>query len=108
MRGIGITLSLKQSQAVAELAQGIYDFLPGKPHPHADPTISFPGVATELGLAQFWGGGSKKPAIAQLFTRTLELRPQDFGGLIILIVRRGILYRQNKGEPITREEIQRR
>src|SRR5688500_14449312 len=96
-------LSLKQSQAVAELAHYVYDFLPGKPHPYADQTISFQGVAHEVGLSGFWTGGSKEPALAQLFTRTLEYRVPDFVRLMILIVRRGMIYRQKKGEPITRE-----
>jgi hypothetical protein len=99
-------LSLKQSQAVAELAHYVYDFLPGKPHPYADQTISFQGVAQEVGLARFWSGGSKEPAVAQLFTRTLEYQERDFVRLIVLMVRRGIVYRQNKGDPITREEIE--
>ncbi len=47
-----MTLSLKQSQALAELADGFYPFLPGKPHPYANQSLSFPGVAAKLGLAQ--------------------------------------------------------
>lgn len=101
-----MAITLQQSQAVAELAQYVCDFLPGTPHPRADPTISFPGVATEVGLIRFWTGGSKKPALAQLFTRTLEQRVGDFERLIVLIVRRGLIYRQSKGEPITREAIE--
>jgi len=99
-------LTLAQSQAVAELARCLYDYLPGKPHPHADQRISFQGVAAEVGLSGFWTGGSKEPALAQLFTGTLEYRAPDFLGLILLIVRRGMIYRQKKGEPVTREDIE--
>lgn len=54
-----MALSLKESQAVTELADKLYPFLPGKPHPYADQSLSFPGVAAKLRLAQYWPAGSK-------------------------------------------------
>jgi len=42
----------------------------------------------------------------QLLSKTLENRPEKFCPLILEVVRRGITYRQNKGDPITREEIE--
>jgi len=101
-----MALSLAQINALNELAGHLYDFLPGTAHPYADQSISFAGVAASLGLAQFWSGGSKRPAIVQLLSKTLENRPEKFCPLILEIVRRGITYRQNKGDPITREEIE--
>jgi hypothetical protein len=101
-----MALSLAQINALNELAEHLYHFLPGKPHPYADQSLSFVGVATSLGLAQFWSRGSKQPAIVQLLSKTLENRPEKFCPLILEIVRRGITYRQNKGIPITREEIE--
>ena len=87
------------------MAELLYSFLPGSPHPYAASTISFPGVANKLGLSKYWIGGSKKPAIIQLLQATLEYSRDTFCSLIIEIVRTGISYRINKGEPITREEI---
>jgi len=99
-------LSLADSQAVNEIASFLYDFLPGTAHPFADQSISFPGVAHSVGLAHLWTGGSKLPAITTLLEKTLEIERGSFCRLILGIVRRGLVYRNKKGNPITREEIQ--
>lgn len=98
-------ISLTESAAVNDIADLLYDFLPGKPHPYADQTISFPGVAAKLGLGKFWASGSKKPSITQLLQQTLEFERSKFCDLIIQMVRTGMTYRSNKNKPITREEI---
>ena len=86
-------LSLSESQAVNELASFLYELLPGKPHPYADQTISFAGVANSVNLGGYWIGGSKLPAITALLERTLEERRDRFCDLILGIVRKGIFYR---------------
>ena len=98
-------LSLKEIQAISEIAEILYRFLPGKPHPFAAADISFPGVANRLGLSKYWSGGSKKPAIIQLLERTLDYRRDQFCNLIVEVVKMGIIYLSNKGEPITRDEV---
>ena len=100
-----MALTLKESQAVTELADKLYAFLPGKPHPYADQSLSFPGVAARLGLAQCWQGGSKGPAIARLLTETLETERGRFCPLILAIVQHGMAYRMNK-DPVSREDIE--
>ena len=102
-----MSLSLSQTQALNELATLLYDFLPGKAHPFANQAISFEGIAFSLGLGQFWPGGSKHPAITQLLTDTLQYRSNSFCPLLIEVVQKGMTYRQGKGDPITREEIER-
>ena len=102
-----MALSLSQTQALNKLAQLLYSFLPGKPHPYANQNISFAGIAASLGLNQFWPGGSKLPAISQLLTGTLQHQSSSFCPLLIEIVRKGMTYRQGKGDPVTREEIDR-
>lgn len=97
--------SLKETQVISDIAEILYRFLPGRPHPYAAADISFPGVANKLGLAKYWIGGSKKPAIIQLLQRTLDYRRDLFCDLIIEIIRMSITYLSNKGEPVTREEI---
>lgn len=99
-------LSLKQSQAIDEIANYVYDFLPGKPHPYADQAISFQGIASDLGLHAYWPGGSKLPSVTELLSATLEHRSEHFPNLLVEMVRRGIRYRSGKGNPITREEIE--
>jgi hypothetical protein len=97
--------SLKETQTISEIANLLYSFLPGSSHPFAAPTISFPGVANKLGLSKYWIGGSKKPAIIQLLQATIDFQRDQFCNLIVEIVRMGIAYRSNKGEPVTRDEI---
>lgn len=97
--------SLQESQAITEIADVLYSFLPGSPHPYAAPAISFPGVANKLGLSDYWIGGSKKPAIIQLLQTTMDKKRELFCDLILEIVRMGMAYRNNKKEPITRDEI---
>ncbi len=98
-------LSLSQEQTINELASLLYDFLPGQPHPYADQSVSFGGIATSLGLGQFWQGGSKLPAITRLLRATFESQQQKFCPLIEEIIRRGMAYKQKKGQPLTRESI---
>lgn len=97
--------SLKETQAISKMADVLYRFLPGNPHPYAAKDISFPGVANELGLSSFWAGGSKKSAIIKLLQRTLEYRRDKFCDLIVEIIKTGIAYLSNKGELVTRDEI---
>lgn len=100
-------VSLTEAQAVEEMAQILYPFLPGTPHPAADDYRSFPSAARHVGLGEFWTGGSKRPAICRLLEQTLAARRRDFCPLILEIVRRGMQYRTAKGDPVTREEIAR-
>lgn len=101
-----MSLTLKETQTLAEISEFLYSFLSGQAHPFADQRISFAGIARELGLGEFWQGGSKQPAINALLENTLDLRRERFCLLILEIVRRGIKYRGSKGNPITREDIQ--
>lgn len=99
-----MALSLKESQAVIELAKILYDFLPANPYPSANQALSFPGVAQKLGLQKFWQGGSKRPAVTTLLTCTLENERGRFCALVLEIVKTAFIYRANK-DPVTREHI---
>jgi len=98
-------MTLAEKAALDDLAQHLYPFLPGKPHPYADARISFEGVARELGLADCWSGSSKQPAIRQLLGATIDGK-RGFPSLILKVVERGMTYRKNKN-PIVREDIER-
>jgi len=100
-----MALSLLEIKAIQEIAKHLYSFLPGQPHPFADKRISFAGIAYELGLQNFWQRGSKLPAITAFLENILEKKRDTFCSVILEIVRRGIKYRENRGEPITREDI---
>ena len=98
-------MSLAEQAALDDLAQHLYDFLPGKPHPHAHQNLSFPGVASELGLGNYWPGGSKQPAIRHLLGSVIAAK-KDVTALILKIVERSITYRK-KSNPLSREHIDR-
>jgi hypothetical protein len=100
-----MSLTLKETRAISGLVEVVYDFLPGSGHSAWRGHVNFGTVAAKVGLDNYWQGGSKKPAINALFSRTLEYRRSSFEGLVLEIVRCGIAYREKQGKPITTEEI---
>ncbi|MDQ2083300.1 restriction endonuclease [Xanthobacteraceae bacterium Astr-EGSB] len=96
-------LSFREAQAVEDLADLLYDFLPGS----GNARTSFPIAATQAGVGELWIPGSKRPAIVQLLTGTLERRRSNFTRLILAIVRQAMTYRRGKGNPLSRTEIDR-
>jgi hypothetical protein len=81
----------------------LYGFLPGS----GNNKTTFPLAAAQAGVGEFWAGGSKRPALVQLLTMTLERRRHAFVALILAIVRQAMTWRCGKGEPLTRAEIDR-
>lgn len=67
----------------------------------------FGHVATTAGVGDLWPGGSKLPAVQNLLERTLSTRKERFCPLLLSIVTEGMQYRQQKGNPLTREEVER-
>jgi len=100
-----MTLPLKQSRAIAEMAELLYDFLPGSGSAKWMGHVSFKTVAEKVGVGDFWRPGSKIPMITGLLERTLDLRRGRFEPLVIEVVRAGLIYRQKHGIPVTPEEI---
>lgn len=80
-----------RAQVIARLAEHLYSYLPG-----SGAAYTFASAATEAGVPEFWPGGSKKPAITELLTRTLAERSEKFCSLIEAIVLHGISYRAGK------------
>lgn len=101
-----MALPLKESRAISDIAELLYDFLPGSGRSTWKGHVSFKTVAEEVGVGDFWQPGSKIPMIIALLERTLEFRRGRFEPLIVEIVRRGIIYRQRSGKPIQPEEIE--
>lgn len=96
-------MSFREAQAVEDLADLLYDFLPGS----GNNRTAYPLAAEQAGVGDLWVPGSKRPAIVQLLTATLEQRRPCFTKLIVAIVRQGMTYRRGKGNPLRREEIDR-
>ena len=68
--------------------------------------IDFGSVAKAAGVGNLWPGGSKQPAIQVLLEGTLQSHRDKFCALMQRIVQEGLKYRHKKGDPITREEIE--
>jgi hypothetical protein len=96
-------LSLAEAQAVENLADLLYDFLPGS----GNGKTAFPLAAELAGVGEFWTGGSKRPAIVELLKLTLERRRNRFTALIIAVVHQSMTWRRGRGNPLSREEIDR-
>ena len=90
-------LSLKESRAIAEIAELLYDYLPGSGSPKWKGHVSFKTVAEKVGVGDFWQPGSKTPMITALLERTPEYRRGPFEPLVLEIVRAGLTYRQKSG-----------
>jgi hypothetical protein len=96
-------LLFREAQTVEDLADLLYDFLPGS----GNNRTAFPLAAAQAGVGDLWVPGSKRPAIVQLLTAALEQRRSCFTKLILAIVRQAMTYRRGKGNPLSREEIDR-
>lgn len=100
-----MSLKLKESRAIAEMADLLYGFLPGSGNVKWKGHVSFKTVADKVGVGDFWQPGSKSPMITALLERTLESRRGRFEPLIVEIVRAGLIYRTKQGFPVKPEEI---
>jgi hypothetical protein len=100
-------LTVREFQATAAIASLLSDFLPGSGNRQWKGHVSFQTITEKLGLADFWIGGSKIPAITNLLQRTLEQRRDRFEALILEVVRSGVVYRQKKTDPISPDELKR-
>lgn len=97
------TLTMIESQALAELAEGLYDFLPA-----TFSAVTWPTVAERSGVRDCWPNvSSKRQAIPIFLRNVLENRRGEFCDLIVKVVQEGINYRLRKGSPIAREEVER-
>lgn len=97
------TLTMIESQALAELAEGLYDFLPA-----TFSAVTWPIVAERSGVRDCWPNvSSKRQAIPIFLRNVLEHRRGEFCDLVVKVVQEGINYRLRKGSPITREEVER-
>jgi restriction endonuclease len=100
---VSLVLSLAEAQAVENIADLLYNFLPGS----GNNKTAFPLAAAQAGVGEFWTAGSKRPAIVELLKRTLEYRRHRFTALIIAIVQQSMTWRRGRGNPLTRDEIDR-
>lgn len=95
--------AIRQRQIIENLASLLYDFLPGS----GNSRTAFPLAAQAVGVAQYWIPGSKRPAIVQLLIGTLQHERGRFRQLIVEVVQQAMSWRLGKGNPLTREEIDR-
>lgn len=96
-------MNLMEEQSVEDLADLLYNFLPGS----GNSRTAFPLAAATVQCEDLWVAGSKRPAIVQLLSATLGQRRHKFGPLILAIVRQSMTWRRGRGEPLTRDEVAR-
>ena len=101
-RARNMTLSLSEASAIEQLSDLLYEFLPGS----GNNNTAFPIAALRAGVTPYWSGGSKRPAIVQLLTLTLQNKRSSFCPLIIEVVKQSMMWRRGKGNPLTLEEVQ--
>ncbi|MCI5039146.1 MAG: restriction endonuclease [Donghicola eburneus] len=94
-------MNLVEEQCVEDLADLLYNFLPGS----GNTRTAFPLAAAKVQCEDFWVGGSKRPAIVQLLSSTLGQRRHKLSPLLLSIVRQSMTWRRGKGEPLTRAEV---
>lgn len=95
-------MNLVEEQCVEDLADLLYNFLPGS----GNSRTAFPLAAQQTQTGDFWNAGSKRPAIVQLLSSTLSHRRHKFGPLMLAIVRQSMTWRRGKGEPLSRVEVE--
>jgi len=100
-----MSLSLRESQAINDMAELLYDFLPGSGNPSWKGHVSYKTVAEKIGVGDFWQPGSKLQMIANLLENTLDRRRHLFERLVLEIVRSGITYRKKRNKPIKLDDI---
>jgi Restriction endonuclease len=94
--------AFNEATAVADLANTLYEFLPGS---SAWGSYTFADAAHEAGVAEYWQGGSKRPAIQNLLRTTLARRRDRLCPLVEIVVSRGIMRRRGT-DPVRRDEIE--
>jgi len=100
-----MAISFEQKLTIQKIADLMYDFLPASGSNVWKGFVTFGTIAQELGLSDFWMGGSKKPAIIRLLVETYDKRANQFESLIKHIVLASYTYRKRKKNPLSRNEI---
>ena len=99
-----MALSLKETQALSDLASHIYGYLPA-----SGAIYTFAEAARDAGVAELWPGVktmSKQPAITALVESTYTVKREAFCKLMEKVVRGGLRYRTKKGDPLTGDEVE--
>ncbi len=90
-------------EALEDLAEHLYSFLPGSPKWRT--TYTFLSACQEVHLEQYWQSGPKGAAIERLLFATHEKQRGRFPLLIETVVRNGVEYRDRINDPVSRAEL---
>lgn len=101
-----MSLTMKQSNALAAMAQLLAEFLPYSGAFEASGQITFRTIARKHGVVGFWQKMSKRQGIANLMEGILSESRGAFEPFLLDVVREGLRYREKDGRPITRKEIE--
>lgn len=99
-------LSGDDYSTIEELTDLLYGFLPAS----FNSSTAFPIAANMAGVGDLWELGpkqSKRPAIRSFLTRVLLSKRDRLPALMLCIVQQSKRWRANKGNPLTRQEVDR-
>jgi predicted helicase len=101
-----MALSLKESNAVAGMAEILAEFLPYSGAYEDRGQVTYRTILSKMGIGNYWEKMSKRQGIARVLEKILEDKPSLFERFILEAVRQGLSYRQKDNRPIKREEIE--
>lgn len=87
------------------MAMLLNEFLPGSGSAAWKNHVSYQSIARDLRLERYWPGGTKVRAIETLLGSTLEREPTSFEPLLKSVVKHSMSYRERRGDPLQRSEI---
>ena len=101
-----MSLTMKQSNSVAAMAQLLAEFLPYSGAFEGSGQITFRSIARKHNVDRFWQKMSKRQGIASLIEGILNEDRGSFEPFLLEVVRQGLRYREKDGRPISRKEIE--
>ncbi len=99
-------LPLTQVTALNGISAILADMLPYSGGFDNQGQITYRSIARDLGIQDYWEKMSKTPGLARLMEKILTHRRDVFEDFIIRSVKEGLRYREKKGNPIRRSEIE--
>jgi len=101
-----MAIPLKHITALNGIAAILADMLPYSGAYDRQGQVTTRSIARDLAIEGFWEKTSKTPGLAKLMERILEQRREVFEDFILLSVKGGLRYRERKGKPVSRSEIE--
>lgn len=96
-----------ETVAITDLADTLYELLPGDGNSLWKSHVSYRSLAESYGVGHLWQAGSKRPMLVRLIRGILTHERAKFPTFMVAVVNEGIVYRAKKGAPLTADELDR-